>query len=61
MLPPINHSTFIHATPQQVFKVLTSAEGWDAWFTRETTLEPRNGGELILRWKLAVREPYCKW
>src|SRR5262249_31655967 len=33
-----------------VFMTLTTAEGWDAWFTSGTTLDARPGGQLLLRW-----------
>ena len=51
MLPAIKHSTFIKTTPERVFETLTSAEGWDAWFTKGTMLDLKPGGEFILRWK----------
>ena len=51
MLPAIKHSTFIKTTPERVFETLTSAEGWDAWFTKGTTLNLGSGGEFIMRWK----------
>ena len=51
MLPAIKHSTFIKTPPERVFETLTSAEGWDAWFTKGTMLDLKPGGEFILRWK----------
>lgn len=49
--PAIYHSTFISAPVRRVFEMLTTARGWDGWFTRGTSLEARPGGRLRLRWK----------
>ncbi len=52
-MPIIKHSTYIKTTPKRVFDTLTSAEGWNAWFTDETTLNWNEDGtgEITLRWK----------
>lgn len=49
-LPPIKHKTFIAASPSDVYAVLTSAEGWDAWFTNGTTIDARPGGQIRFQW-----------
>jgi uncharacterized protein YndB with AHSA1/START domain len=49
--PAIRHATFIRAPVGRVFETLTTARGWDGWFTRGTSLEARPGGRLLLRWK----------
>jgi uncharacterized protein YndB with AHSA1/START domain len=49
-LPPIRFKTFIAAPASRVFEVLTTARGWDGWFTKGSTLEARVGGALEMRW-----------
>jgi uncharacterized protein YndB with AHSA1/START domain len=49
-LPPIEHRTYIEASPEEVYELLATAEGWDAWFTQGTTVDPRAGGSIQLRW-----------
>lgn len=48
---PIRHLTWIAVSPSRVYETLTSAAGWDAWFTKGTTLELREGGRITLRWE----------
>ena len=48
--PIIQHQTFIRAEPARLFALLTSAEGWDAWFTQGTTLD-LEAREIRLRWR----------
>lgn len=50
-LPPIRHVTFIRVPPKRVYETLTSGEGWDAWFTAGTAVDPRPGGTITLRWR----------
>lgn len=47
----IDHTTYIKASPEEIYKMLTTGEGWDAWFTAGTTVDPRPGGKIQLRWK----------
>jgi uncharacterized protein YndB with AHSA1/START domain len=49
-LPPIRYSTYIQAPPRRVYETLTTASGWDAWFTQGTELDARPGGFIQLRW-----------
>lgn len=49
-LPPIRYSTYIHVQPQRVYETLTTASGWDAWFTQGTEIDARPGGSIVLRW-----------
>jgi len=51
MIPPIKHSTFINVSPALVYETLTTAKGWNAWFTHDMQLDLRIGGEMIFRWK----------
>jgi uncharacterized protein YndB with AHSA1/START domain len=50
LLPPIRWKSYIDAPIERVFRTLTTAEGWDAWFARGTTLDARPGGRIVLRW-----------
>jgi len=47
---PIRQRTFIKAAPEKVFDTITSAEGWDAFFTTDMELDPRPGGRITFRW-----------
>ena len=47
----IKHQVFIKAEPEKVYDTVTSAEGWDAFFTHGMELEPKAGGKIIWRWK----------
>lgn len=49
-MPAITHSVYIDAPVDRVFETLTTAKGWDAWFTEGTTLDARSGGFIQLRW-----------
>jgi uncharacterized protein YndB with AHSA1/START domain len=49
-MEPIRHSTYIAAPPERVYELLTTAEGWDAWFTRGAEVEARPGGRILFRW-----------
>lgn len=48
----IKHQTYIKVKPEKVFQTLTTADGWNAWFTDGTTINlHRDGtGEIWLRW-----------
>jgi uncharacterized protein YndB with AHSA1/START domain len=50
-LPSIEHMTYISASREVVYQTLTTSKGWDAWFTNGTTIEPKPGGQIRLRWK----------
>ena len=58
-LPPIRWTTFIAAPPAKVYRTLTTAEGWDGWFTQGATLDARVGGTFTLRWNDAERTWDC--
>lgn len=49
-LPPIDHQVYVDAPMELVFKTLTTAAGWDAWFTQGTLLDARKGGNIRFRW-----------
>ncbi|HET7615970.1 MAG TPA: SRPBCC domain-containing protein [Bacillales bacterium] len=48
-MPEVSQSTYIKAAPSAVYETLTTAEGWNAWFTDETSVDLN--GEIRLRWK----------
>lgn len=48
--PKIKHSTYINAPPSVVYRVITTGDGWDSWFTNGTTVDRRNR-RIMLRWK----------
>jgi uncharacterized protein YndB with AHSA1/START domain len=50
-LPCIEHMTYIAVSPEVVYQTITTAEGWDSWFTNGTTIEPKPGGQIQLRWE----------
>ncbi|MCC3357162.1 SRPBCC family protein [Bacillus sp. REN16] len=52
MMPEINHKIYIKVAIEEVYKTISTAQGWNAWFTDKTTLEiNRDGtGEIRLRW-----------
>jgi len=49
-LPPIAWKSYIASPVARVFLTLTTAEGWDGWFTRGTSLDAKVGGRLVFRW-----------
>ena len=49
-LPQIHYRTCIAAPPQQVYDTLTTAPGWDAWFTQGAEVDARPGGSILFRW-----------
>jgi uncharacterized protein YndB with AHSA1/START domain len=46
----IEHSTYINAPVEKVYKVLTSEKGWDSWFTNGTGIDLKIGGYIKLKW-----------
>ncbi|MCI1592146.1 MULTISPECIES: SRPBCC family protein [Heyndrickxia] len=51
-MPMIQHCTYIKVDRKKIYEVLTSADGWNAWFTDDTKLDirPDGTGEIKLRW-----------
>ena len=51
-MPIIKHRTYIKAEPERVFETLTTAQGWNAWFTDRTTIDLKTNGtsEILFRW-----------
>lgn len=50
-VPDIEMNSYIGASPERVFDSITTAKGWDSWFTCGTSLDLKPGGRFILRWK----------
>ena len=47
----IKQVTLIRADPEKVYDGIASAEGLNAWFTHNSELDPRSGGDIVFRWK----------
>ncbi|MFT4413666.1 SRPBCC family protein [Fredinandcohnia humi] len=49
----IKHKTYIKAKKEDVYIALTTADGWNAWFTDDTILEIHSDGtgEILIKWK----------
>ncbi|MBX9568381.1 MAG: SRPBCC domain-containing protein [Candidatus Obscuribacterales bacterium] len=50
-LPAIEASTYINASPEKVFACISTAEGWNAWFTKNSEVNLKPGGKLWLVWR----------
>ena len=48
--PKIEQATYINVPIEQVCETLTTADGWDSWFTDGTTLDAVPGGQIRFRW-----------
>lgn len=46
----ISHEVYIAVAVERLWSVLTTSQGWDGWWTRGTTIDPRQGGFLHFRW-----------
>jgi len=42
MVPKINHGTLIKQKAAEIYQVLTTSEGWNAWFTDATVIDNEN-------------------
>lgn len=51
-MPDINHKTYIKVPLEEVYKTVSTAQSWNAWFTDDTSLviNPDGTGEIRLRW-----------
>ena len=50
LVPNVEHVTYIDAPIERVYETLTTADGWDSWFTDGTTLDAVPGGQIHFRW-----------
>jgi uncharacterized protein YndB with AHSA1/START domain len=46
----IEHAVLVRAPQEQVFAAFATPEGFDAWFTTGSVIEPHVGGRFYLRW-----------
>jgi uncharacterized protein YndB with AHSA1/START domain len=46
----LQHATFIHANPMQVYLTLTTPLGLDAWFTGSASAQAVKNGQIHFRW-----------
>lgn len=46
-LPPIYWKTYVECSIERAFETLTTARGWDAWFTLGSAMTEH---ELVMRW-----------
>lgn len=47
----ITHAVLISADRSTCYQALTTAYGWNAWFTLDSVFDPLPGGTLIFHWK----------
>jgi len=47
----IRHQVFIDTEPEKVYDTITSGDGWNAFFTQSTEIDPRSDGKIVFRWK----------
>jgi len=47
----ISHAVEIRCESSRVFQILTTGEGWNAWFTTDSSLDARVEGRIIWQWK----------
>ena len=50
MIDTIIYKTFVAANPDKVFQAITTSDGWNNWFTQDSSIDLREGGEMILKW-----------
>ena len=50
MTTPIKHSTYINVSPDVVYTAITTAKGWNAWFTTGMELDLRVAGVIHFKW-----------
>lgn len=46
----IEHTTYVAASPREVFDLVATGEGWSRWFARAATIDPRPGGGYRFEW-----------
>ncbi|MFS0823215.1 SRPBCC family protein [Bacillus sp. 1P02SD] len=52
-MPEIYHKTYINVPLEVVYKTISTSQGWNAWFTDDTSIDINQDGtgEIRLRWK----------
>jgi uncharacterized protein YndB with AHSA1/START domain len=48
---PIKHQVFISASRERVYDTISSGDGWNAFFTHSTEVDPKPNGKIVFRWK----------
>jgi len=48
---PIKKQIFISAPVEKVYDTITSGNGWNAFFTHSTEVDPKPDGKIVFRWK----------
>lgn len=48
---PIEHATVIRAPIDKVFRALSTADGFNCWWTQATIMERRVGGRIVFSWR----------
>jgi uncharacterized protein YndB with AHSA1/START domain len=46
----LDRTIVIHATPQTVFRFFTDSKRWAAWWGQGSTIDPRKGGDVLIRY-----------
>ena len=47
----IRHAVLIRSSRQECYRILTTAEGWNSWFTTSMFIDLKVGGVLVFEWK----------
>ena len=47
----IHFKTAIKTDPQTIYELITTAKGWDSWFTRGMVFNLEPNGEVLFSWK----------
>jgi uncharacterized protein YndB with AHSA1/START domain len=47
----VRHRVYVDLPVARVFELLTTADGWNAWFTSGATMDSRPGGSLTFEWR----------
>lgn len=47
----IRHKTYIAVPREKVFDTITTARGWNSFFTNGLEMDPVPGGKIVWRWK----------
>jgi uncharacterized protein YndB with AHSA1/START domain len=51
LVQKIHFKTEIRATPNSLYRLITTASGWDSCFTRGTVFKLEKNGECLFSWK----------
>ena len=47
----VEFSTLVRAEPERVYDALATAKGLDGWFTQNSVVDQKAGGQILFRWK----------